>query len=136
MAARRTRKNHTLAMKTAELAFAAPQVMAHRLTRMALSGPVPNQRDRDEFRRMSSEKAHAFQQSWQAMWAQAWRAQWAMGAWVMRSMASPAQLRKATPTALAAQLHGAALGVAHKGLAPVHRKAVANAKRLSRTKLR
>jgi hypothetical protein len=34
------------------------------------------------------------------------------------------------------QVHGATLGVLGKGLAPVHRKAVANAKRLARTKLR
>jgi len=42
-----------------------------------------------------------------------------------------------TPSAASAkQLHKAALGVLGKGFAPVHRKAVANAKRLSRTKLR
>ena len=34
------------------------------------------------------------------------------------------------------QVQGAALGVIGKGLEPVHRKAVANARRLSRTKLR
>ena len=133
---RKTPKSHTLATKTAELAMAAPQVVAHRMARMALSGPVLNQRDRDEFKRMSSEKTAAFQESWQAMWQQSCRAQWDIGAWVMRAMASPATRQRATPSAMAAQIHGAALGVMSKGLAPVHRKAVANAKRLSRTKLR
>jgi hypothetical protein len=33
-------------------------------------------------------------------------------------------------------LHDAALAVLGKGLAPVHRRAVANAKRLARTRLR
>jgi hypothetical protein len=35
-----------------------------------------------------------------------------------------------------AQLQHATLGILGKGLGPVHRKAVANAKRLARTKLR
>jgi hypothetical protein len=37
---------------------------------------------------------------------------------------------------VAVQVQGAALGILDKGMAPVHRKAVANAKRLARTKLR
>jgi hypothetical protein len=37
---------------------------------------------------------------------------------------------------VAAQVQSAALGVLGKGLAPIHRKAVANARRLARTKLR
>jgi hypothetical protein len=36
------------------------------------------------------------------------------------------------PATASAQLQSAALGVLSKGLAPVHRKATANAKRLSR----
>lgn len=136
MSARRARKTHTLASKAAELALAAPRVVAHRMTRLALSGPVPNQRDRHEFARMSSEKATAFNESWQAMWMQAWRAQLELAAWSMQAMASPARQRRTTPLAVAAQIQGAALGVMNKGFAPVHREAVANAKRLSRTELR
>src|SRR5438128_1971363 len=53
-----------------ELAFAVPQVVAHRLTRMALAGPVLSARDRREFHGMGQEKVHAFWQSWFAMgWA-------------------------------------------------------------------
>jgi hypothetical protein len=49
---------------------------------------------------------------------------------------SVAKGKKLSPAASAAQWHKAALGVLGKGLTPVHRKAVANAKRLARTKLR
>lgn len=46
-----------------------------------------------------------------------------------------AELAMAVPQ-VAAQLQGAALAMLGKGIAPMHRKAVANAKRLARTKLR
>jgi hypothetical protein len=39
MANRRTRKSKSLALKSMELAAAVPQVVAHRVTRMALAGP-------------------------------------------------------------------------------------------------
>ena len=38
MVARKVRGTRSLAAKAAELAFAVPQVVAHRVTRMALSG--------------------------------------------------------------------------------------------------
>ena len=38
--------------KVADIAVAAPQVIAHRVTRMALAGPVPDARDRKEFATM------------------------------------------------------------------------------------
>src|SRR2546427_799414 len=42
-------------------------LVAHRLTRMAMAGANPSARDRREFTRMVSEKQTAFQQSWAAM---------------------------------------------------------------------
>ena len=39
MASRRTRAKSSLALQAAELALAVPQVVAHRMTRMALAGP-------------------------------------------------------------------------------------------------
>src|SRR6186713_835760 len=68
MTQRRTSRNtQTLARQASELAFAVPQVMAHRLTRMALAGGKPNARDRREFHGMGQEKVLAFWQSWFAM---------------------------------------------------------------------
>jgi hypothetical protein len=104
---------------------------------MALSGPKLSDRDRKEFARMFAEKNSAFSESWNAMALQALRSNQALTASLARSLWAPPSLRnKSTATALAVQLHNAALGVFGKGLAPVHRKAVANAKRLARTKLR
>ena len=67
MATRRPLKTPPLARQAAELAVAVPQVIAHRLTRLARAGPAPSARDRQEFRRMGAEKAAAFAESWNAM---------------------------------------------------------------------
>lgn len=117
----RRRSSTRLARQGAELAFAVPQVITHRLTRMALSGPVPSARDRREFYAMGQEKVHAFWQSWFAM---GWATLQAMQqAWI-------AMLQGARVPLLDAQ------GILAHGLAPVHRKARANARRLARTALR
>ncbi len=133
---RPARKTKSIAAKAAELAVAVPQVVAHRVARMAIAGPTLSERDRKEFERMVAEKHTAFSEAWQAMATQSVRANQALAASLMRSAWSPSAARKPTPAKVAAQLHKAALGVLGKGLAPVHRKAVANAKRLARTKLR
>ncbi len=136
MASSRTRKTQSLAARSAELAFAVPQVVAHRVMRMAIAGPTPSARDRKEFSRMSAEKTAAFNESWNAMAVQAMRANQALTASFFRSLWAPSLKGKPSAGAAVAQLQTAALGVLGKGLAPVHRKAVANAKRLARTKLR
>ena len=136
MLSRRTRKTTSLLAKTAELAFAVPQVVAHRVTRMAIAGPAVSERDRKEFQRMGAEKAAAFGESWSAMTLQAVRANQALAACVVRSFWSPSLRGKPDAARVLAQWHGAALGIVDKGMAPVHRKAVANAKRLARTRLR
>ena len=132
----RRRSSLSLSAKTAELAFAVPQVVAHRLLRMAHAGPHLSARDRKEFARMIAEKHSAFGESWNAMAAQAALANQALAASFFRSFLAVAGGKKPSAVATASQLHKAALGVLGKGLSPVHRKAVANAKRLSRTKLR
>ncbi len=136
MSSRSTRKTLSLAAKAAELSFAAPQVVAHRVARMALAGPSPSARDRKEFAGMVAEKQTAFAQAWQAMAVQSVRSQQALAASWLRSAWSPASWGKPPAGLSAVQIQSAALGVLGKGLAPVHRKAVANAKRLARTKLR
>src|SRR4051812_38266038 len=67
MATRRSRVSRSLATQAAELALAVPQVVAHRVTRMALSSAKPSPRDRREFERMVAEKNIAFGESWKAM---------------------------------------------------------------------
>lgn len=53
----------TTAIKLAELSLASPQVIAHRVTRMALAGASPSKRDRTEFTGMVVEKQLAFAQA-------------------------------------------------------------------------
>jgi len=130
------RKTRPLIVKAAELAFAVPQVVAHRVTRMAIAGPSLSERDRKEFQRMGAEKTAAFFESWNAMTMQALHANQALAASFFRSFWSPSLKVKPSATAVAAKLCGSALGVLGKGMAPVHRKATVNAKRLAHTKLR
>ena len=137
MATRRQRaKTSSVAVQAAELALAAPQVIAHRLARIALAGPRLSERDRKEFALMVAEKNAAFGEAWQAMASHGARANQALAASFFQSFLGVAHGKRPSPARSAAQLHHAALGVLGKGLAPLHRKAVANAKRLGRTKLR
>ena len=136
MATRRRRVNKSLTVKATELAFAVPQVVAHRVTRMALSGRTLSARDRKEFELMVAEKNAAFIESWNAMAVQAVLANQALAASFFKSFFTVAQGKKLSAARSAAQFQRAALKVLGKGLVPVHRKATANAKRLARTKLR
>ena len=136
MTSSRTRKSKAIAVKAAQLSVAVPQVVAHRVTRMAMAGTPMSARDRKEFELMVAEKKSAFTEAFAAMAAQTVRANQAVGTSLLRSFWSPSPRRNLSPSALAAQMQGAALGVLAKGIAPIHRKAVANAKRLARTKLR
>ena len=131
-----THSSKLLAAQAAELSLAVPQVMAHRLTRMALAGHTPSARDREEFDLMSHEKSAAFLESWQAMAVQSMRANQALSMSFFRAFWSPTMTGKMSMGGIGAQIQNAALGVLGKGMAPVHRRAVANAKRLSRTTLR
>ena len=111
------RSSARLSRQATELALAVPQVVGHRLLRMALAGPMPNARDRREFHVMGHEKVVAFWRSWFAMG-------WAMV--------------EATQQAWIAVLQGARVPMldTHRilshGLAPVHKRATANARRLAR----
>ena len=132
-----------LARQAADLMFAAPWVVALRTGRMLAAGAAPNARDRAEFELMSAEKVDAWREGWTAMAAQGWRSQQALAASMMTLWAGawlhpwaaffpggePAPRRGLVPSAT--QWHGAMLRVLADGMAPVHRRAVANARRLS-----
>jgi hypothetical protein len=134
MASRRT-KSMSLARKSTELALAVPQVMGHRLTRMALAGANPSSRDRKEFNLMSSEKNLAFMQSCQAMTWQTLCVQRSFMLSWFKAVWMPWLGQRMTPMSVMTQMQNAALGIATKGLAPVHRTAVSNAQRLMFTPL-
>jgi len=112
-----------------EMSLAVPQVVAQRTLQIAAAGASPSARDRKEFALMGSEKVLAFQQSWMAMGLQMFRMQMS---W-MQSLAglsmTPLVSRRGVDASRAAH---AAARVLAAGVAPVHAKAVANAKRLAR----
>ena len=124
---KRTSRATSTAAKLTELGLAAPQVIAHRLTRMALAGPTISARDRKEFSGMVTEKQAAVAQAWMGMFAQGVR---------LQQQLALSLFTGATPSQHVARAKSAASRMASTGLAPFHRKAVANAKRLARTKLR
>lgn len=121
----------SLAAQTTELAFAVPQVVAHRLGRMALAGASPSQRDRDEFKLMSDEKVAAFQESWIAMFGQVVQTQQRMAWQMAMAFWFPLTHRAPTLRSVERQWQRASWSILGKGLEPISRRAVANVKRLS-----
>jgi hypothetical protein len=116
-----------IAKQALGLSWAAPQVVAHRVGRMAAAGARPNARDRKEFALMGAEKVAAFYESWAAMGLATLQAQQRLWAGMMLA---PWSAR--SRSALASQT----LRILGQGLAPVHRRATANAKRLGRKRAR
>jgi len=131
MARRRSRNSTALAIQAMELGFAIPQVIAHRLMRIAAAGARPSARDWSELWLMGAEKIDAFNESWNAMLLELFRSNLLFALsfgphlWFrpMTARSSRAATRHFQRTALAALA---------KGVAPVHRRAVANARRLGR----
>ena len=125
---------HQLVTQAVELCLVAPQVVAHRLARMVVAGPLPTTRGQQELLRMGEEKITAFQQSWAAMWVQALHLQLQVAQGLPRATAQ--SLSRGEP-AWMPLLHATAHGTTsllQAGLAPVHRRAVANARRLQRNR--
>ncbi|MEO7852481.1 MAG: hypothetical protein ABIR94_09560 [Rubrivivax sp.] len=99
-----------------ELSVAVPQVVAHRMVRMAMAGPVLSARDRKEFAGMVAEKQQAFAQSWVAMLAESARQQ---QRFLLSCLGGVPSIGKH-----AAQSRSALSRIASAGLSPVHRKAL------------
>lgn len=119
----------------AEMSMAAPQVIAHRLTRMALAGPNLSARDQKEFQQMGTEKVMAFYESWQAMTLQAMYFNQKLMFDMMTAMWFPWTANK-TLQNLPNQVNKATNEMLEQGIKPIHHRAVANAKRLNKTKLK
>lgn len=131
-------KNLSLQRKAAELTVAAPVVVAHRVGRMLVARGNPSTRDQKEFALMTSEKTEAMAEAWAAIGATVMRAsqrnlQSGFDAWM-----NPRTYRELAmgrlPKALRSpwgRVGDDMVRATLNGLAPVHRRAVANAKRLS-----
>jgi hypothetical protein len=133
MTRRRIPSSSSLAWKCVELAIVAPQVASHRLLRMMLASGKPSARDRREFERMVVEKQVVFVESFSAMAINMLRANQAIAASVLGSRGRAFTDMLPKPAAQA-KLRRAGVRLLSAGLAPVHRKATANARRLRRTK--
>jgi len=113
-------------VKAAELSIAAPQVVALRAARMLAAGVNPSARDRRELERMGTEKVFAFWESMNAMGLEMAKAQ--------QQYALRATLQWWTPWLNPWSAAASATRVLEKGLAPVHRRAAANVRRLRKAR--
>ncbi|MFC2974167.1 polyhydroxyalkanoate granule-associated phasin [Azotobacter bryophylli] len=130
MAATTSRRTNLLSKQAMELGIAAPQVIVARLARLAMAGANPSARDRHECYLMGAEKAAAFGEAWLAMSMRMLQANQQL---MLSLMFSWNPLLGGNALARSVQAYQSAmLDVLGKGLAPVHKCAVANAKRLRR----
>jgi hypothetical protein len=116
----------------AQLALAAPVVIALRMTRMALAGASPAASDRKEMNRMGAEKIAAFAESWNTTAMRMTRAYMNLGFDVMRLAWSPWYRSGGSVNAAVARFGDAATTSIQGSLAPLRRRAVANSRRLGR----
>lgn len=141
--------------------LASAQVVHHRTGRIARAGAIPDQRDQREFLLMGQEKIEAAAESSQAIALRMLKMnqeigsllfrQWMVGAGrllgvginhaSMRSIAESSALQTETArnavknsAALNTQIMRSLASVAQHGLRPVHGRATANARRLSKLK--
>ena len=131
---KRSRKAGSIA-KAAQLAIAAPQVVAMRTARMLAAGAHPGAADRAEFSQMRTEKVLAF-----------WESMFGTGAQIVRinqEYARTAALQWyrlwMSPWWLvpAGRKHQREMSkLVDAALTPVHKRATANARRLGRIKKR
>lgn len=131
-------KQLRLSRRSSELAQAVPQVVARRVGRMMQAGPLPSVEDQQEFYRMGIEKMEAFGEAWWAMVLQGSQVQQQFALWWMQTWWKVALGGWMHPPTLSSLSNGASrnlmngwLDVTLCGVAPVHRRAVANARRLN-----
>jgi hypothetical protein len=130
------RSTRKFADQATQLAFATPQVVNQRVARMIFAGPMPSADDRKEFKMMSEEKVNAFKESWAAMATETVLAQQRLAIGMTTSMLKAAWFPWIAPSPsdlFANQMGNATMGVLNKGMEPVRKRAVANARRLSRS---
>lgn len=144
-------------MKTGEMMLASAQVISHRTGRIAAAGMSPDARDRSEFALMGQEKIAAAAESASAITGRMFNLNQQIGTIAVNQMAAGAAgilslsvartlaqsgkvhaefMRDSVSSSAraAAQLAESVARVAHHGLAPIHSRATANARRLGKQK--
>ena len=131
----RRRRKRALSTQAVELTLAVPQVLSHRLSRLALAGSSPSLRDRREFYLMGTEKIEAFYESWNAMLVEMLEANLKFMFAPVLFWWSPWDGTRRAFEVFSKRSQRAALAVLGSGLAPFRRRAVANARRLRRVRV-
>lgn len=136
MPTQRRRKSKSVSTQSVEMAIAAPQVVMHRLARIAMAGAAPSSRDRREFHGMVSEKQVAFSQAWIAMATETLRLNQAIAFSLFNGFRPLGSHKGSSSVQLSRTIRSGTDAILAKGLAPLHRKAIANAKRLGKSRNR
>ena len=125
---RRRSPTRRLLTQGVELAFGVPEVVARRMARVALAGATPSAREREELLRMTSEKVAAFYEAWNGMVLAVWRANLhfllSSAAWSSMPWGAIGRRQRRR------FVQRTAVDILASGMAPFHRRVVANAKRL------
>lgn len=125
-----------VASRLVQLSADVPQVVAHRVSRMASTGPVPSARDRREFTGMVVEKPMAFAHSAMNMWMAGLQVQQAFWASLSRAMwQPPGRFLQAHADAVRRAGQGGWF-VLDQGIGPIQKQAASNARRLNRRSAR
>jgi hypothetical protein len=117
-------------MKAREIGVTAPMVIGYRLAGMARTGSGSSARDRREMTRMGQEKVDAWSEGTLAAGRRLFEANMALAGLVWRvTWGGPF-----SPVAYAAGLARLGSGLLTDSVTPVHRRVVANNRRLSRSR--
>lgn len=96
------------------------------------AGATPNARDAAEFKRMFSEKAQAFSTAWVASWVAMCWAPWRVSMELLRVRTGMRQGAATPLESMSSAWQRQGWRIAGAAIAPVHRTAIANARRLAR----
>ncbi len=113
-----------------EIGAVAPVVIGYRLAGMARAGSEPSAKDRRELTRMGQEKADAWHEASLATGRRLFEANLAFAGLFWRQALGGAF----TPAAYTGWLARLGPGMLTAGLTPVHRRVVANNRRLARSR--
>jgi hypothetical protein len=117
-------------MKMWEVGAVAPIVIGYRLAGMARAGSEPSAKDRRELTRMGQEKVDAWYEASLATGQRLFEANLALAGLFWRQVLGGAL----SPAAVNASLARLGPGMLTAGLTPVHRRVVANNRRLARSR--
>ena len=103
------------------------------MARVMSAGAGTSAPDRREFERMRSEKTAAFTESWAAMYLAAVRINQEIALTMLRFWWTPWLAGAPSAFPSLKRMQNATVDIATKGIAPIRKRAVANARRLSRS---